>query len=193
MITGGMQDWSLRVTHLIDHAARECGSREIVTRWGDGTVERTDWAGEALGARKLAQALAGMGIAPGDRVATFAMNHHRHLIAWYGAIGCGGVIHTLNIRLFDEQLIYIINHAEDRVLMYDAQFGALVERLKPHLTTRRAIHVCFDSDYRRRCSPGRIGRAMPGTWATNATRACFAIPVARRAIPKACSTNIARR
>jgi acyl-CoA synthetase (AMP-forming)/AMP-acid ligase II len=143
---GAMQDWSLRVTHLIDHAARENGTREIVTRWGDGTVERTHWAGVALEARKLAQAFVAMGLKPADRVATFAMNHHRHLTAWYGAIGMGGVIHTLNVRLFDEQLIYIINHAEDRVVMYDAMFAPVIERLKPHLTTVEH-YVCFDTDY----------------------------------------------
>jgi len=141
-----MQDWDLRVTHLIDHAARECGTREIVTRWGDGSVERTNWAGIARDARKLAQALVALGMKPGDRVATFAMNHHRHLIAWYGAIGCGGVIHTLNVRLFDEQLIYIINHAEDRVLMYDAVFAPVIERLKPHLSTVEHF-VCLDTDF----------------------------------------------
>ncbi len=146
MIVGGMQDWSLRVTHLIDHAARECGSREIATRWSDGTIERTDWAGIAHDARRLAQALTLMGIAAGDRVATLAMNHHRHLVAWYGVIGCGGVIHTLNVRLFDEQLIYIINHAEDRILMYDAVFAPVVERLKPQLTSV-AHYICFDTDY----------------------------------------------
>jgi acyl-CoA synthetase (AMP-forming)/AMP-acid ligase II len=146
MRMGAMQDWSLRVTHLIDHAARECGSQEIVTRWGDGMIERTSWAGVAMDARKLAQAFAAMGLKPVDRVATFAMNHHRHLAAWYGAIGFGGVIHTINVRLFDEQLIYIINHAEDRVLMYDAVFAPVIERLKPHLTTVEHF-ICFDHDY----------------------------------------------
>jgi acyl-CoA synthetase (AMP-forming)/AMP-acid ligase II len=146
MRLGAMQDWSLRVTHLIDHAARECGTREIVTRWNDGSIERTNWAGIAQDARKLAQAFAAMGIEPQDRVATFAMNHHRHLVAWYGAIGCGAVIHTINVRLFDEQLIYIINHAEDRVLMYDGVFAAVIERLKPHLDTVEHF-ICFDADY----------------------------------------------
>jgi acyl-CoA synthetase (AMP-forming)/AMP-acid ligase II len=141
-----MQDWSLRVTHLIDHAARECGTREIVTRWGDGSIERTNWAGIAMDARKLAQAFVALGIRPQDRIATFAMNHHRHLTAWYGAIGCGGVIHTVNIRLFDEQLIYIINHAEDRILMYDAVFAPVIERLKPHLHTVEHF-ICFDTDF----------------------------------------------
>jgi acyl-CoA synthetase (AMP-forming)/AMP-acid ligase II len=139
-----MQDWDLRVTHLIDYAAREHGTREIVTRWADGRIERTNWAGVASEARRMAQAFVGLGLKPGDRVATFAMNHHRHLAAWYGAIGAGGVIHTVNIRLFDEDLIYIMNHAEDRVLMYDAAFQPIMDRLKPHLTTVEHF-IVFDS------------------------------------------------
>jgi acyl-CoA synthetase (AMP-forming)/AMP-acid ligase II len=145
MLSGTMQDWDLRVTHLIDYAAREHGAREVVTRWTDGTMERTNWSGVAAESRKLAQAFISMGLKPGDRVATFAMNHHRHLAAWYGAIGAGGVIHTVNIRLFDEDLIYIINHAEDRVLMYDAQFQPVIDRLKPHLKTVEH-YIVFDSD-----------------------------------------------
>ena len=143
---GGMQDWSLRVTHLIDHAARECGNREILTRWADGTIERTNWTGVASDARRLAQGFAAIGLKPGDRVATLAMNHHRHLATWYGAIGFGGVIHTINTRLFDEDLIYIMNHAEDQVLLYDAQFQGLVDRLKPQLKTIRHFIVFDDPD-----------------------------------------------
>ena len=142
---GCMQDWDLRVTHLIDYAAREHGTREILTRWADGSIERTNWAGVATEARKLSQAFHKWGLKPGDRIATFAMNHHRHLAAWYGAIGCGGVIHTVNVRLFDEDLIYIMNHAEDRVLMYDAQFQPVIDRLKPHLKTVDH-YIVFDRD-----------------------------------------------
>jgi acyl-CoA synthetase (AMP-forming)/AMP-acid ligase II len=142
---GGMQDWSLRITHLIDHAARECGTREIMTRWGDGSIERTSWAGVAFDARRLAQAFIQMGCKPGDRIGTIAMNHHRHLASWYGAIGFGGVIHTINVRLFDEDLIYIINHAEDRVLLYDKQFQPMIDRLKPHLKTVEH-YIVFDED-----------------------------------------------
>ncbi|MEY4869578.1 MAG: hypothetical protein RIS11_772, partial [Pseudomonadota bacterium] len=141
---GGMQDCDLRVSHLIDYAAREHGTREIVTRWSDGRIERTNWAGVAGEARRMAQAFVAMGIKPADRIATFAMNHHRHLAAWYGAIGCGGVIHTVNVRLFDEDLIYIMNHAEDRVLMYDAMFQPIIDRLKPHLKTVEH-YIVFDS------------------------------------------------
>jgi acyl-CoA synthetase (AMP-forming)/AMP-acid ligase II len=140
---GGMQDYKLRLTHLIDHAARNAGDREIVTRWADGTTERSNWASVAHDARRLAQAFVAMGCKPQDRIATMAMNHHRHLAAWYGAIGFGGVIHTINVRLFDEDLIYIINHAEDQVLLYDGMFAGIVERIKPKLTTVRHF-IQFD-------------------------------------------------
>ena len=125
---GGMQDFALRVPRLIDHAEREHGAREIVSHWTDGTETRTNWAGIARDARRLAQALEGLGLKPGDRVATLAMNHARHLVSWYGAVGVGGVLHTINPRLFDEQIVYIANHADDRVLFYDKGFAPLVER-----------------------------------------------------------------
>jgi fatty-acyl-CoA synthase len=140
---GAMQDFELRVPRLIDHAAREHGAREIVTRWADGRETRTDWAGISLDARRLAQRLEKWGIKSGDRVATLAMNHAHHLIAWYGTIGMGGVIHTINPRLFDDQLVYIANHAEDRVLFYDKQFQPLVDRLKSQWTTIEH-YVAFD-------------------------------------------------
>ncbi|MBY0583202.1 MAG: AMP-binding protein, partial [Sphingomonas sp.] len=142
---GGMQDFELRVPRLIDHAEREHATREIVTHWADGHQTRTNWAGIARDARKLAQALEKMGCRPGDRIATLAMNHAPHLVSWYGAIGMGGVIHTINPRLFDEQLIYIANHAEDQVLFYDKQFQPIIDRLAGEWTTIRH-YVAFDSD-----------------------------------------------
>jgi fatty-acyl-CoA synthase len=140
---GGMQDYELRIPRLLDHAAREHGSREIVSQWADGTTTRSTWAGVSSDSRRLAQALEKIGIKPGDRVATLAMNHGRHLVAWYGAIGMGAVIHTINPRLFDEQILFIANHAEDRVLFFDAVLAPLVERLKPQLRTIEH-YVCFD-------------------------------------------------
>jgi acyl-CoA synthetase (AMP-forming)/AMP-acid ligase II len=132
---GAMQDWPLRIMRLLDYAEREHGPREMVSRWADGTTTRTDWRGVAGDSRRLARALERLGIRPGDRVATMAMNHSRHMVAWYGTIGMGGVVHTVNPRLFAEQLVYIFNHAEDRVLFYDAAFQPLVDALKPKLTT----------------------------------------------------------
>jgi fatty-acyl-CoA synthase len=140
---GGMQDWPLRIMRLLDHAEREHGEREIVSRWAAGHETRTSWAGVARDARRLAAALERLGIRKGDRVATLAMNHSRHLVSWYGTIGMGGIIHTINPRLFDDQLVYIANHAEDRVLFYDAAFASIVERLKPQFQTIEH-YICFD-------------------------------------------------
>ena len=145
MQLGAMQDWSLRVTRLIDHAEREHGDGEIVTAWGSGETTRTSWREVARDARKLAQALERLGINRGDRVATMGMNHAHHLIAWYGTTGMGGVLHTINPRLFDDQLEYIANHAEDRVLLYDRAFTPIVERMKPKWPTIEH-YICFDPD-----------------------------------------------
>src|SRR5437763_9784217 len=112
-----MQDFPLRIMRLMDHAEREHGSREIVAARADGTVHRTNWIDVADKARRLAQALERRGVKAGERVATLAMNHDRHLVAWFGVVGMGGVIHTLNPRLFDEQQTYIVNNAEDRVVV----------------------------------------------------------------------------
>ncbi|MCY7271222.1 MAG: long-chain fatty acid--CoA ligase [Sphingomonas bacterium] len=146
MRLGAMQDWPLRVMRLVDHAEREHGSREIVTAWADGSITRTSWGEVARDARRMAQALEAIGIKPGDRVATLAMNHAAHLTAWYGAIGMGGVLHTINPRLFDDQLVYIANHAEDRVLIYDRAFSPLVERLKPQWTTIERF-ICVEDEF----------------------------------------------
>ena len=146
MSLGAMQDWPLRIMRLMDHAEREHGDREIVAARADGTTLRTDWMRLANDARRMGQALERLGVKPGERVATLAMNHDRHLASWFGVVGMGGVLHTLNPRLFDDQLDYIVSHAEDRVLLYDAAFAPLVERMKPRWPTV-AHYICFDSDF----------------------------------------------
>ena len=143
---GGMQDWKLRVTALIDHAAREHGTREIVSRWADGSETRTTWAQIRADALRMTQALRAAGVQPGDRIATLAMNHHHHLISWYGAVGVGGVLHTINPRLFDDQLDYIVNHAEDRVLLYDRQWAPIVDRMRARWPSIE-LYVCFDGGH----------------------------------------------
>ena len=140
---GAMQDWSMRVAAIIDHAKREAGQREIVTRWADKSETRTNWAGIHRDALKMAQALQALGIRPGDRVASLAMNHSRHLVSWYGVAGMGGVLHTINPRLFEDQLEYIANHAEDRVLLYDAAFQPIVDQMRDRWTTIEH-YVCYD-------------------------------------------------
>jgi acyl-CoA synthetase (AMP-forming)/AMP-acid ligase II len=146
MRLGAMQDFPLRIMRLMDHAEREHGTREIVSARPDGTTVRTNWKNLTHDARRMGQALERIGLEPGDRVATLAMNHDRHLVAWFGIPGMGAVLHTINPRLFDDQLAYIATHAEDRVLLYDAAFAPLVERMKPRWPTIEH-YVCFDSEF----------------------------------------------
>jgi fatty-acyl-CoA synthase len=146
MSLGAMQDFPLRIMRLMDHAEREHGSREIVAARADGTTVRTNWSEVADTSRRLAQALERLSVRPGDRVATLAMNHDRHLTAWFGVVGMGGVLHTLNPRLFDDQLSFIVNDAEDRVILYDRAFAPIVERLRPDWP--KVEHaICFDDEF----------------------------------------------
>src|SRR3546814_14508392 len=120
----------MRVSGLLDYAASELPERQIVTYWADGSLTRTNWHGSRRDALKMVQALRRLGIYPETRVATLAMNHARHLTAWFGVTGAGCVLHTVNPRLFDDQLEYIVNHAKDRVLLYDAAFQPVGDRMK---------------------------------------------------------------
>ncbi|WP_336986326.1 long-chain fatty acid--CoA ligase [Altererythrobacter aquiaggeris] len=140
---GAMQDYKLRVTNIIDHAAREHGSREILTYWADGSETATSWGEVRHDALRMTQALRKLGINAGDRIATLAMNHSRHLVSWYGAVGVGGVLHTINPRLFEDQLEYIANHAEDKVMLYDAAFQPVIDKMKDQWTTIEH-YICYD-------------------------------------------------
>ncbi len=130
---GLMQDWPLLVHKIIDHAALYHGDREVVTRSVEGPIHRTNYAQIARRARRIADALHRHGIAPGERVATLAWNTWRHIETWYGITGIGAVYHTLNPRLFPDQLVYIANHADDKVLFFDITFASLVEQIAPKL------------------------------------------------------------
>ncbi|MCE8511655.1 3-methylmercaptopropionyl-CoA ligase [Ruegeria pomeroyi] len=132
---GQMMYQPLLISSLIDHAARYHGEAPIWSVSTEGGVEETNWAGIAANARCLGSALIGAGLAPQSRVATLAWNNRRHLEIYYGVSGAGFVLHTINPRLFPEQLVYILNHAEDRILFFDATFLPLVEGIRPHLTT----------------------------------------------------------
>ncbi|MBW8297298.1 long-chain-fatty-acid--CoA ligase [Sphingopyxis sp.] len=123
---GLMQDWPLTVDRIIDHGATWDGDRPVVARGNDGSVERSDYAAIRSRARRLSAALAGLGIQPGDRVATMAWNNIRHLESWFAIMGMGAVCHTLNPRLFADQLRYIIGHAADRAILVDPCFQNLL-------------------------------------------------------------------
>ncbi len=135
MMHGTMQDWPLLVHKIIDHAAIYHAGREVVSLACEGHVHRSTWAEVRGRARRVVAALQGLGVQPGDRVATLAWNTWRHVESWYGISGAGAVAHTINPRLFEEQITYIANHAEDRVLFFDLTFIKLVEKLAPQFKT----------------------------------------------------------
>ena len=140
-----MQDWPLLVHKIIDHAALYHGAREVVTRSAEGPIHRTNYGEIARRAKRVAHALERLGIRSGDRVATLGSNTWRHLESWYGIAGMGGVYHTLNPRLFVDQLVYIANHAEDRALFFDPQFAPLVSAIAPRLQTVKHYIVFADA------------------------------------------------
>jgi len=139
-----MQDWPLLVSKLIEHAETCHGDREIVTLTVEGGTQRSSWRDVAIRARRVAQLLQRLGIRAGDRVATLAWNTHRHIECWYGISGLGAVAHTINPRLFADQIVYIANHAEDRVLFFDLSFVPLVEEIAPRLKTVEHFVVLTD-------------------------------------------------
>lgn len=132
---GLMQDRPLLISSLIDHAATYHPETEIVARTVEGPIHRTNYRQIRRRAMQIANALPGIGIGFADRVGTLAWNTHRHMELYYGVSGSGAVLHTVNPRLFPEQIAYIINHAEDKVLFFDTTFAALVEQLAPKLKT----------------------------------------------------------
>jgi len=139
VLEGLMQDKPLLISDMLRYAERYHGEREIVSVDARNAVVRSSYRTAAARARKVANALRQFGIAPGDRVATLSMNHAPHFELFYGVSGSGAVLHTVNPRLFEDHLVYILNHAEDRLLFYDAQFAELVARLAPSLTTVEAF------------------------------------------------------
>ena len=141
---GLMQDWPLTVDRILDHARNWHPEREVVTRSVEGPVVRTTYAEIHARAKRVSDVLKGWDVKVGDRVATLAWNTGRHIEAWYGIMGIGAVCHTLNPRLFPEQLAYIINHAEDRIIFVDLTFIPLLEAVLPHCPTVERVVVMTD-------------------------------------------------
>jgi fatty-acyl-CoA synthase len=142
---GLMQDWPLLCHRVIDHAAIQHGGREVVSRSVEGPLHRTTYREVRRRAMQVAQRLERDGIKAGDRVATLAWNTWRHLEAWYGITGLGAVYHTINPRLFPDQIAYIANHAEDRLMFVDLTFVPLVEKLQERLPTIERYVVLTDA------------------------------------------------
>ncbi|HEV2651901.1 MAG TPA: long-chain-fatty-acid--CoA ligase [Rhizomicrobium sp.] len=141
-----MQHAALTVDRIFDYANDWHGQREIVTRTADGVIERTNYAAMHARAKKVSNALLAGGIRLGDRVATLGWNSARHLEAWYGIAGIGAVCHTLNPRLFPEQIVYIINHAQDRLILADASCAPLLQTLLPQCPSIERIVFLTDRD-----------------------------------------------
>ena len=130
--SGLVMDRQLAISSIIQHAELQHGDVEIVARETHGPLFRYTYADCAGRTRRLANALRALGVTPGERVATVAWNNHRHLEIYYAVSGSGMVLHTCNPRLHPQQLAYIINHAEDRVVMFDSTFAPLVKAIAAH-------------------------------------------------------------
>ena len=143
-LMGQMMHMPLLISSLLTHAARHNGDVEIVSRRVEGDTHRTTWSEVELRSRKLAQALARLGLKAGDRVGTLAWNGYRHLEIYYGTSGSQLVCHTINPRLFPQQVAWIINDAEDQVLFVDLNILPLIEKLAPSLPSVKTVVVMTD-------------------------------------------------
>ena len=141
---GLIMDRPLLISALLEYAADYHGEREIVSRTVEGPIHRYTYADAHRRAQQLAHALAGLGVAQGDRIATFAWNGYRHLEIYYAVSGMGAVCHTVNPRLFPDQLVYIVNHAEDSYVFLDLTFVPLVEQLADKLESVKGFIIMTD-------------------------------------------------
>jgi fatty-acyl-CoA synthase len=142
---GLMQDWPLLCHRIIDHAAIYHPDRPVVSRSIEGPIHTTNYADIRKRALKVAQRLDKDGIRQGDRVATLAWNTWRHLESWYGVLGIGAIYHTVNPRLFPEQIAWIVNHAEDRMMIADLTFLPMLEKLADKFSTVERYVVLTDA------------------------------------------------
>jgi len=145
-LMGRMMEMPLLVSSLLSHAARHHGTTEIVSRRFEGDLHRSSYAECELRARKLAQAFARLGCEEGDRIGTLAWNGHRHLEIYYGSSGSGLVCHTINPRLYPEQIAWIADDAGDRVLCFDLDLLPLVESLASRMPQVRHFVALCDRD-----------------------------------------------
>jgi fatty-acyl-CoA synthase len=151
-----MQGWPLTVDKILDHAAERHGARELVSRTVEGPIVRTTYRDLRTRAKMVSNALKAMGVGVGDRIGTLAWNTPRHLEAWYGIMGIGAVCHTLNPRLHPDQICWIINHAEDKVIFVDLTFvDMLVSKLKDAPSVKKVV-VLTDKAHRPANLPASV-------------------------------------
>ncbi len=136
-MNGLMMQQPLLISTLLVHAERHHGDQEVVSRRVEGDIHRETYRELAARSRRMAKAIAALGVQPGQRVATLAWNGHRHMELYYAVSGSGAVLHTLNPRLHPDQVVYIADHAEDQVLFFDLTFLPLVEAIAGRVKTIR--------------------------------------------------------
>src|ERR1700739_3060276 len=156
MLNGLMMQTPLMISMLIEHAARHHGDTEIVSQRVEGDLHRSNYRELARRARRLAGALGTLGIRESDRVATLAWNGHRHMELYYAVSGSGAVLHTINPRLHADQLVYMIEHAEDQVLFSDMSFLPLMETIAPRLSPVKAFVPMCDRAALQRANLHRL-------------------------------------
>ncbi|MBM3540110.1 MAG: long-chain-fatty-acid--CoA ligase [Alphaproteobacteria bacterium] len=154
---GLMQNRPLLISTIIDYAATYHRATEIVTRTVEGPIHRYTYETARTRAKRATKALNRLGVGPGDRVGTLAWNTHRHFELYFGVSGMGAILHTLNPRLFPEQIAYIANHAEDKVLLVDLTFVPLLEGLLPLL--KSVAHLVLLTD-RAHMPGGKLAKAL---------------------------------
>jgi acyl-CoA synthetase (AMP-forming)/AMP-acid ligase II len=132
---GLIMEMPLLISSFIDHAAATHGTTEVVSRTIDGGLHRYTYADGQGRTKQLAKALLALGVQGGDRVGSLAWNTHRHFELFYGVSGIGAVLHTINPRLFEDQIVFIVNHAEDKWICFDEATRPIAERIAPRLRT----------------------------------------------------------
>jgi acyl-CoA synthetase (AMP-forming)/AMP-acid ligase II len=141
-----MQRQPLLISSLLTHAARHHAEAEVVSKTAEGAIHRYTYAAAERRARRLARVLQDLGVRPGDRVATLAWNDLRHFELYYAVSGMQAICHTINPRLFPEDIAYIVNHAGDRLLFADASFAPLISAIAPHISEHvRAVVMMTDA------------------------------------------------
>ena len=141
---GNMMFKPLLISSMIEHAGRYHADSLVISKNTDTTITETTWGKVHENSKRFANVLVSLELNLGDRVATIAWNNHRHLESWYGISGSGFVCHTINPRLFPEQLIFIINDASDRVIIFDKTFLPLVKAVRPLLKSVEH-YICLDA------------------------------------------------
>ncbi|MBL8773257.1 MAG: long-chain fatty acid--CoA ligase [Phenylobacterium sp.] len=142
-----MMDRPLTLPSILEHAALYHGDREVVTRTVEGPIHRYGYRDALARAKRMAKALLALGVKPGDRVATLAWSTHRHFELYFAVTGIGAILHTINPRLHDDQIVWVADHAEDSVLLFDITFSDQVRELAPRMKTVRTLVAMTDAEH----------------------------------------------